>query len=203
MRRRLWQSFTTSCWLVSLRCCHSMAWRHFSTLRMRSRFYRLICPPTTFLSPYFEEWNEIATELDLYSLGQSEFGAHLRELGESGFRTRRLFSWLYQKEAQRFEETSNLPRSLREALKEHARLPRLVQGVVQVSKSDDTKRYLFLSSDGNIIEDVLICYNYGNSVYISSQVGCYMDCRFCTSTVDGLTRNLTAGKMLAQVYTIE
>nr|WP_308507812.1 23S rRNA (adenine(2503)-C(2))-methyltransferase RlmN [uncultured Stomatobaculum sp.] len=145
----------------------------------------------------------MATELDLCSLTQSELGAYLKELGEPGFRAKQLFSWLHQKKAQRFDEMSNLPKSLRESLKEHARLPGLVQEVVQVSKNDGTEKYLFSLSDGNMIESVLMRYNYGNSVCISSQVGCRMGCRFCASTVDGLARNLTAGEMLAQVYAIE
>lgn len=145
----------------------------------------------------------MATELDLCSLSQSELGAYLKELGEPGFRAKQLFSWLHQKKAQRFEEMSNLPKSLRETLKEHARLPGLEQEVVQVSKTDGTEKYLFSLPDGNMIESVLMRYNYGNSVCISSQVGCRMGCRFCASTVDGLARNLTAGEMLAQVYAIE
>ena len=145
----------------------------------------------------------MATEQDVCSLTQSELGAYLKELGEPGFRAKQLFSWLHQKKAQQFEEMSNLPKSLRESLKEHARLPGLVQEVVQVSKSDGTEKYLFSLPDGNMIESVLMRYNYGNSVCISSQVGCRMGCRFCASTVDGLARNLTAGEMLAQVYAIE
>lgn len=145
----------------------------------------------------------MATELDLCSLTQSELGAYLKELGEPGFRAKQLFSWLHQKKAQQFDEMSNLPKSLRESLKEHARLPGLVQEVVQVSKNDGTEKYLFSLPDGNMIESVLMRYNYGNSVCISSQVGCRMGCRFCASTVDGLARNLTAGEMLAQVYAIE
>ena len=116
----------------------------------------------------------MATELDLCSLSQSELGAYLKELGEPGFRAKQLFSWLHQKKAQQFEEMSNLPKSLRETLKEHARLPGLVQEVVQVSKSDGTEKYLFSLPDGNMIESVLMRYNYGNSVCISSQVGCRM-----------------------------
>ena len=145
----------------------------------------------------------MATELDLCSLSQSELSAYLKELGEPGFRAKQLFSWLHQKKAQRFEEMSNLPKSLRETLKEHARLPGLEQEVVQVSKTDGTEKYLFSLPDGNMIESVLMRYNYGNSVCISSQVGCRMGCRFCASTVYGLARNLTAGEMLAQVYAIE
>ena len=110
----------------------------------------------------------MATELDLCSLSQSELGAYLKELGEPGFRAKQLFSWLHQKKAQRYEEMSNLPKSLREILKEHAKLPGLEQEVVQVSKTDGTEKYLFSLPDGNMIESVLMRYNYGNSVCISS-----------------------------------
>ena len=74
---------------------------------------------------------------------------------------------------------------------------------VQISKVDGTRKYLFRLSDGNMIESVLMKYNYGNSVCISSQAGCCMGCRFCASTIDGLERNLTASEMLRQIYAIQ
>ena len=140
---------------------------------------------------------------DLCSLSQDELKSYLVELGEPGFRAKQVFSWLHQKKAAGFEEMSNLPKSLREKLAERASLPGLKREVVQVSKTDGTQKYLFSLPDGNMIESVLMRYSYGNSVCISSQVGCRMGCRFCASTVDGLARNLTAGEMLAQVYEIE
>ncbi len=145
----------------------------------------------------------MSNALDLCSLSQDELKSYLEALGEPGFRAKQVFSWLHQKKAAGFEEMSNLPKSLREKLAESASLPGLTREVVQVSKTDGTQKYLFSLPDGNMIESVLMRYSYGNSVCISSQVGCRMGCRFCASTVDGLARNLTAGEMLAQVYEIE
>lgn len=145
----------------------------------------------------------MSNAFDLCSLSQDELKSYLEALGELGFRAKQVFSWLHQKKAAGFEEMSNLPKSLREKLAESASLPGLTREVVQVSKNDGTQKYLFSLPDGNMIESVLMRYSYGNSVCISSQVGCRMGCRFCASTVDGLARNLTAGEMLAQVYEIE
>lgn len=74
---------------------------------------------------------------------------------------------------------------------------------VQISKIDGTRKYLFALSDGNVVESVLMRYHHGNSVCISSQVGCKMGCRFCASTIGGWTRNLTAAEMLDQIYQIQ
>ena len=97
---------------------------------------------------------------------------------------------------------TNLPKSLREKLSAYPINP-LKAVDVQVSRLDGTRKYLFRLSDGNVIESVLMRYKHGNSVCISSQVGCRMGCRFCASAIGGLTRNLTAGEMLDQIYRIQ
>ena len=101
-----------------------------------------------------------------------------------------------------FDEMSNISKTFIEKLKENSYLVNLKQEAVQISKLDGTRKYLFLLEDGNVIESVLMKYKHGNSVCISSQVGCRMGCRFCASTLDGLVRGLTASEMLDQIYHI-
>ena len=102
-----------------------------------------------------------------------------------------------------FDECSNLSKAFREKLKEVASLTGMEAIEVFESKIDDTKKYLFALEDGNIIESVRMKYEHGNSVCISSQVGCRMGCKFCASTLDGLVRNLSVSEMLDQVYKIQ
>ena len=97
---------------------------------------------------------------------------------------------------------ANIPKSLKEKLKEYP-ITVLEELDVQTSKVDGTRKYLFRLSDGNMIESVLMRYKYGNSVCISSQAGCRMGCRFCASTIGGLTRNLLPSEMLDQIYRIQ
>lgn len=137
------------------------------------------------------------------SMSKEELGRCMAELGEPAFRAKQLFSWIHQKKVSDLEDMTNLPKSLREKLKEGSRITRLKQETVQISKLDGTRKYLFSLSDGNCIESVLMRYRYGNSVCISSQVGCGMGCRFCASTIDGLERNLSAGEMLDQIDRIQ
>ena len=98
---------------------------------------------------------------------------------------------------------TNLPNSLKEKLQQQTALTSITVVEEKVSKIDGTRKYLFALSDGNVIESVLMKYKHGNSVCISSQVGCRMGCRFCASTLDGLERNLSPSEMLDQVYRIQ
>ena len=124
-------------------------------------------------------------------------------LGEKPFRAKQIYEWLHQKLVCEVDEMTNLPASLREKLK----TAYVVRPVTTVdclsSKLDGTKKFLFKLYDGAVIESVLMKYHYGNSVCISSQVGCRMGCRFCASTIGGLERNLETGEMLSQIYEIE
>lgn len=97
---------------------------------------------------------------------------------------------------------SNISKALRERLKEEFIFTALQEVRMQESKIDGTRKYLLQLSDGNVVESVWMRYHHGNSVCISSQVGCRMGCRFCASTLDGLERSLTASEMLDQIYTI-
>ena len=124
-------------------------------------------------------------------------------MGEKAFRAKQIYEWLHQKQAESFDEMSNLSAALREKLKERCVLTTLKMLEVQTSKIDGTQKYLFALPDGNVVESVLMKYKHGNSVCISSQVGCKMGCRFCASTIGGWTRNLLPSEMLEQIYRIQ
>lgn len=122
--------------------------------------------------------------------------------GESKFRAKQLFEWFHKKMVWDYDEMNNLPLKLRDKLKENYPIQPLRIVEKLCSEIDGTIKYLFELSDSHIIESVLMRYKHGNSVCISSQVGCRMGCRFCASTLDGLVRGLTAGEMIDQIYQI-
>lgn len=139
---------------------------------------------------------------DIKSMNLTELTAWVEALGEKKFRAKQIYEWLHKKQASSFEEMTNFPKSLIEKLREQCVLVSLKKEAVQISKLDGTRKYLFALSDGNVIESVLMRYKHGNSVCISSQVGCRMGCRFCASTLDGLVRGLAPSEMLDQIYQI-
>ena len=134
----------------------------------------------------------------LKSMTQAEIGAVLKELGQPAFRAKQVFSWLH-KGVRSYDEMSNLPKALREALAE--KYPLHIPAVVrkQESKKDGTIKYLWELHDGNCVETVLMRYHYGNTVCISTEVGCRMGCAFCASTLGGLVRKLEPYEILDQV----
>ena len=135
--------------------------------------------------------------IDLLSMTFEELAAWIKEQGEAAFRAKQLYSWL-QKGAD-FDEMSNLSKPFREMLKEKAIANPISIREVHVSKLDGTEKYLYELPDGNIIEGVLMRYHHGNTLCLSTQVGCRMGCAFCASTLDGCVRNLTPGEMLGQI----
>ena len=141
-------------------------------------------------------------KVDIKSLNLKELTVFLQEMGEKAFRAKQIYQWIHEKHVDSFEEMTNISKKLIESLNEKAYLTSLKKEEVQISKLDGTRKYLFLLEDGNVIESVLMRYKHGNSVCISSQVGCRMGCRFCASTLDGLVRGLSAGEMLDQIYQI-
>ena len=141
-------------------------------------------------------------KMDIKSLNMEELTAFVVGLGEKKFRGKQLYEWLHVRQAASFDEMTNLSKEFRERLKETCELVSLRQVDVQISAIDGTRKYLFALSDGNVIESVLMRYKHGNSVCISSQVGCRMGCRFCASTLDGLVRGLAPSEMLDQIYRI-
>lgn len=139
---------------------------------------------------------------DIKSMNLAELKIYMEELGEKSFRAKQVYQWLHEKQVSSFEEMTNLSKALIEKLNQNCFLISLKKEAVQISKIDGTRKYLFLLPDGNVIESVLMKYKYGNSVCISSQVGCRMGCRFCASTLDGLVRGLTPSEMIDQIYQI-
>lgn len=139
---------------------------------------------------------------DLKSMNLEEMKAWVLSSGEPAFRAKQIYQWFHVKLAEKTDEMTNLPRILREKMDRQA-----IYGVSVVrrlvSAEDGTNKFLFRLHDGNVIESVLMKYKHGNSVCISSQVGCRMGCRFCASTIGGLVRNLTPSEMLSQVYSIQ
>ena len=119
------------------------------------------------------------------------------------FERKQIYEWLHVKLADSFQEMTNLSRSLREKLEAQYVIRKVDMLEHQISKKDPTEKFLFELEDGNVVESVLMKYNYGNSVCISSQVGCRMGCKFCASTIGGKVRNLTTSEMLGQVYRIQ
>ena len=139
---------------------------------------------------------------DIKSMNLEELKKFIEELGEKPFRAKQIYEWIHIKQVDDFEEMTNLSKALRTELAAKATLTSLKKEEVQISKLDGTRKYLFLLEDGNAIESVFMKYKHGNSVCISSQVGCRMGCRFCASTLDGLVRGLTPAEMLDQIYQI-
>ena len=141
--------------------------------------------------------------VDLKSLNVDELTSYIESLGEKKFRANQIYQWMHEKLVTDFDSMKNVPSKLLDTLKENAHLTALTPIRVQTSKIDGTKKFLFKLYDGNVIESVLMKYHHGNSVCISSQVGCKMGCRFCASTLDGCVRNLLPSEMLDQVYRIQ
>lgn len=135
---------------------------------------------------------------DLKSMTPEELTAWCREQGQPAFRGRQLFQWL-SRGVVSTQEMTDLPKALRAKIDQEGGISPPSVERKQVSKLDGTIKYLWRLSDGNCIETVLMRYRHGNSVCISSQVGCAMGCAFCASTVGGRVRNLTAGELLDQV----
>ncbi|SFU31815.1 23S rRNA (adenine(2503)-C(2))-methyltransferase RlmN [Butyrivibrio sp. INlla21] len=139
---------------------------------------------------------------DIKSLNLDELTAFIKDIGEPAFRAKQLYDWMHVKRARNYDEMKNIPKTLKEKLSEKCSYTSLEVVQVQESHIDDTKKFLFGLYDGNVIESVFMKYKFGNSVCISSQVGCRMGCRFCASTIDGVERNLLPSEMLDQIYSI-
>lgn len=139
---------------------------------------------------------------DIKSLTLDELKAAMEAMGEKTFRARQMYEWLHRKLATDYTQMSNIPQTLAGRCRERYDLTVLDAVRVQESALDGTRKYLFRLPDGNLIESVLMRYRHGNSVCVSSQVGCRMGCHFCASTLDGLERNLLPSEMLEQIYSI-
>lgn len=142
-------------------------------------------------------------KLDIKLFSQEELIHEMEHLGEKPFRGKQLYEWIHKKLAVSFDEMTNLSKAFREKLEKQFELIPLKIVDRKTSELDGTSKFLFQLKDNQVIESVLMKYKHGNSVCISSQVGCRMGCRFCASTLGGLERNLTSSEMLSQIYEIQ
>lgn len=140
---------------------------------------------------------------DIKSMDMEHLRLFVESLGEKKFRAKQLYSWMHQKLVKDFEEMTDLSKTFRERLKKECVLGSVSIRREQISQKDGTRKYLMELRDGNMVETVLMKYHHGNSVCVSSQVGCRMGCRFCASTVGGLTRSLETSEILDQIYEIQ
>jgi 23S rRNA (adenine2503-C2)-methyltransferase len=140
--------------------------------------------------------------ISLRNLTEEEMKELAQNMGQPAFRGTQLFKWI-QSGVRDFDEMSNIPAVMRKTMSDTAKAGNMKLKSMQRSASDGTEKYLFELDDGNHIETVLMKYEYGNSICISSQVGCAMGCAFCASARNGFVRNLTAGEMLGQVLEVQ
>ncbi len=140
--------------------------------------------------------------IDIKSMTLEELTEDMAVLQEKSFRAKQLYEWMHKKLTRSFDEMTNISGALKEKCRQRYSYVSLHCIREQESAIDGTKKFLFELADGNVVESVWMKYKHGNSVCISSQVGCRMGCAFCASTLDGLKRNLTPSEMLDQIYAI-
>ncbi len=140
--------------------------------------------------------------MDIRSMESEELIQLMRELNEPSYRAKQIFAWLHERMATDYDQMSDIPGTLRDKLRAAYPLTVLTVDRMQESAKDGTRKYLFRLPDGNYVETVFMRYKHGNSVCISSQVGCRMGCRFCASTLEGLTRDLEPSEMVEQIYAV-
>lgn len=143
------------------------------------------------------------TKTDILSMNLEQLQQLMEQWGEPKFRAKQIFAWLHEKQVTDFTQMTNLSQTFREKLQTETKISALDMVEKLVSKEDGTRKYLFALENGSVIESVLMQYDYGNTVCVSTQAGCRMGCRFCASTLDGVERSLTAGEMLSQIYQIQ
>lgn len=142
-------------------------------------------------------------KIDILSLNLCELEEEILAMGEKKFRAKQIYEWLHKKKATEFSQCTNLSAQFAERLSEKFCINRLNVKKRLVSSIDNTVKYLYELSDGERVETVLMSYEHGNSLCISTQVGCKMGCSFCASTKAGFVRNLTPAEMLLQIYETE
>lgn len=140
---------------------------------------------------------------DILSLEFERLEREIISLDEAKFRAAQIFSWLHEKRVKSFDEMTNLSAVLRDKLRERFYINQISVSKRLASSKDDTVKYLYELEDKNHIETVLMEYEHGTSLCISTQVGCKMGCKFCASTIAGFKRNLTPSEMLLQIYETE
>ena len=140
---------------------------------------------------------------NISELTLNELEEYIESIGEKKFHAKQIFKWIHRMHVVSFDDMTDISKSLREKLKENAYILALEVLQVQVSKKDDTHKFLVKLSDDNAIETVFMRYNHGNTLCVSTQVGCKMGCKFCASTKNGWTRNLLASEIEGQIIAVE
>ncbi len=143
------------------------------------------------------------TKMDIKSLTYTQLEGYLAELKQPKFRAKQIYSWLHQKLVTSFSQMTNLPKNLIAVLEENCTITAAKQIRKLESKIDCTRKYLLQFEDGELVESVLMKYNHGYSICISSEVGCKMGCTFCASTKAGFVRRLAVSEILEQVYFVQ
>lgn len=143
------------------------------------------------------------TKIDIKSMTYSQLEGYMAELKQPKFRAKQIYGWLHKELAVSFAQMTNLPKTLIAVLEADCELTVVKQIRRLESELDGTRKYLLQLPDGELVETVLMKYNHGYSICISSEVGCKMGCTFCASTKAGFVRRLTTAEILEQVYFVQ
>jgi 23S rRNA m2A2503 methyltransferase len=143
------------------------------------------------------------SKIDIKSMNYEMLCKEIEKFKVPKFVAKQIYEWIHKKLIRNFEEMTNISKNFRKVLEDNYEISLLEPVEIRESQIDATRKYLFAFKDGNIVESVLMRYKHGNSICVSSQVGCRMGCKFCASTLEGRVRNLTAGEILDQIYYIQ
>ncbi len=144
----------------------------------------------------------MSEKMDLLGMTVSELSFVLADINEKPYRAKQIYDWLHNKQIFDIDKMANIPNKIKNYISDNFDINIMKKELVHLSGDNKTKKYLLKCTDDELIEVVLLSYRYGNSLCISSQVGCNMGCAFCASTVGGKVRNLKASEMLSQIYTV-
>ena len=142
-------------------------------------------------------------KININDLTKEQLEKYIESIDEKKFHATQIFKWLHREGTLSFDEMSDISKSLREKLKENTYISSMEVIQCQKSKKDGTMKFLIKLEDSNAIESVLMRYNHGNTLCVSTQVGCKMGCKFCASTKDGFRRSLTASEIEGQIQTVQ
>ena len=145
----------------------------------------------------------MSDKMDLLGMTVSELSLVLADINEKPYRAKQIYDWLHNKQIFDIDKMANIPNKIKNYISDNFDINIMKKELVQLSGDNKTKKFLLKCSDNEFVETVLLSYKYGNSLCISSQIGCNMGCAFCASTVGGKVRNLKASEMLSQIYTIQ
>lgn len=142
-------------------------------------------------------------KININEFTEIELSEYIESIGEKKFHAKQIFKWLHRENVSNFDEMTDISKSLREKLSNNTYISNLEVLTCQESKKDGTMKFLIKLPDNNAIESVFMVYNHGNTICISTQVGCKMGCKFCASTKEGFVRSLQASEIEGQIHTVE